>query len=231
MSTQTRSREKKASSEGKQIPPALVNRWKLEGTVYASVATLDQLIRSNERGEVDPEVFHRQMRSHLKSALQARAELEGLGGFSLEKFIAANQLDSDFSHGLSRLKMAEGIETQADKDMDVELVRLNYREITKLPTRAADFVASAIEVVDLLRLGSVATVARLIPLLDDLKSVLQASSSVLGSDYWVLAEVEDWLRFLARQRPNALLDDQSAQRLELQCVRWLNSFRSELKNL
>ncbi|MHA2297604.1 MAG: hypothetical protein ACXAEU_07775 [Candidatus Hodarchaeales archaeon] len=200
--------------------------WELEGTLFSCIATLDKLSLANDQGEVDQDIFSRQLRALLKHAMKTRIFLEEKG-FLFDKFIEVHEIEKKYSRGLSVLKRVEGSEGTEKID---EAVGINYAELKKLPTKAADFVAASIELMDLLRLKAIATVDRIIPLLDELEGVLN-SLPILGEDYWALQEITRWKQSLNKQKPGTILDDKKLDSLELQAVRWLNDFRRKMKDI
>jgi len=202
--------------------------WKLEGELLSGIVTLDFLDKVNERGEIPPEVFHRQIKTLLKGIIQSRIELENIGSFDFEAFITAGNIKRDYINGLNFVQRADGSED--DTGLAESVSKINYTEITKLPAKAADFVATSIELLDLLRLEDIATVDRLLPLLDEIQAVFTAIA-LFGDDFWATKEVSEWIRVLSKRRPGTLLPTELAEKLELQSVRWLNAFRRELKNI
>ena len=117
-----------------------------------------------------------------------------------------------------------------DEAIEEETVKINYEVMAKLPTKVADFVSNSIELTDLIRLQSIATVERLIPLLEDLRKIL-ISAEMFGEDYWVIKEVDSWIKRLYSKEPGSIPDEAELERLEMHVVRWLNDFRRELKNI
>ncbi|MHA1167145.1 MAG: hypothetical protein ACTSP4_04725 [Candidatus Hodarchaeales archaeon] len=208
------------------FPREEMRLWELEGTLFSCIATLDKLCLANEQGEVDQDIYSRQLRSLLKQAMKVRIQLEEKG-FLFDKFAEYAELPDKYPLGLSVLKRVEGSEGTEGVD---DAVGINYGEMKKLPTKAADYVASAIELMDLLRLKAIATVDRILPLLDELEGVLK-SITLFDADYWVLQEISRWKSSLSRMKPGIVLEDKKIEALELQAVRWLNDFRREMKNL
>ena len=83
---------------------------------------------------------------------------------------------------------------------------------------------------DIIRLQSIATVERLIPLLEDLRKIL-LSAKMFGEDYWIIKEVDMWIQRFYAKEAGTIPDNEELERLEMHVVRWLNDFRRELKNL
>jgi hypothetical protein len=218
----------RSSAKTASFPPNLEHLWKLEGELFSCIVTLDFLNQVKERGEIHPEIFHRQMKTLLKGAIKSRIQLESLGSFNFKSFITTQKLANNYPTGLNLLQMAEG--TGGAAELDDTISKINYAEVTKLPTKAADFVATGIELLDLLRLGDIGTVDRLLPLLDEQRAIFSATA-LFGDDFWATKEVDEWIRVLSKRRPGTLLPPELAEKLELQAVRWLNAFRRELKNL
>ncbi|MFX1515561.1 MAG: hypothetical protein ACFFC6_04570 [Promethearchaeota archaeon] len=204
------------------FPPNLAKRWELEGQLYANIGTLDILSRSYEQGELDPNIFHKQHKNLLSLIVSIRAKLAE-SNFNLEDFIRTEKLNQQFPYGLEKLRKTEGTD-------DTPHNRIDYSQIKKLPSIAAEFVANAIELLDLLRLEAIATVDRILPYLDELFSIL-TSSRVYGPNHWVTKDINQWIKWMDHQKPGQLLHKDELAKLELQASRWLSDFRRELNNL
>jgi hypothetical protein len=204
------------------FPSNLSRRWELEGRLYSTIGTLDLLSRTFERGELDPNIFHKQHKNLLTNIVAMRAALEEFN-FDLEEFIQREQINRMFPAGLEKLRITEGSEETGQN-------RIDYSLIKKLPAIAADFVANAIELLDLLHLESIATVDRILPYLDELYAILM-NASVFGENHWVTRDISQWINWMDRQKPGQLITNNELKKLELQVSRWLSGFRRELKNL
>jgi hypothetical protein len=204
------------------FPPNLSKRWELEGDLYAYIGTLDVISQTFEQGELDPNIFHKQHKNLLRKIVATRGELEKFN-FDLEEFIQREDVDKKFPYGLEKLRKTEGHD-------DTTRNRLDYTQIKKLPAIAADFVANAIELMDLLHLEAIATVDRVLPYLDELYAIL-SSISVYGTKHWVTEDINQWIAWMDRQKPGQLLKEDEIRKLELQASRWLSDFRRELKNI
>lgn len=204
------------------FPQTLSKRWELEGQLYASIGTLDLLSRTYDRGELDPNIFHKQHKNLLSTIVSIRAALEGYQ-FDLDEFIRKEELGNKFPYGLRKLRITEGLDENIQD-------RIDYGQIKKLPSIAAEFVANSIELLDLMRLEAIATVDRILPYLDELISIL-TKVSVYGSDHWVTRDIDAWISWMDTQKPGQLLKQDELRKLELQASRWLSDFRRELKNI
>ncbi|MFX0172376.1 MAG: hypothetical protein ACFE9L_10675 [Candidatus Hodarchaeota archaeon] len=204
------------------FPTNLSKRWELEGRLYASIGALDLLSRTYDRGEIDPNIFHKQHKNLLTDIVAVRSKLEQYH-FDLEEFIRQEQIETLFPAGLEKLRITEGTDDNFQN-------RIDYSQIKKLPAIAAEFVANAIELLDLLHLEAIATVDRILPYLDELYAILM-NSSVYGEKHWVTEDIDQWIDWMDRQKPGQLLKQDELKKLELQASRWLSDFRRELKNL
>lgn len=190
-----------------------------EGDLYASIATLDFLtVELTEHATISPDKYRRYLRSLLRSADKAHHALEKLG-IEVPDFIERENLAQHFPKGKEIL----------DKHLKGILVIPSY-DLTQLPRKSATFVSICIELIDLLRLGELARVELLLPLLDDLARVLE-SISFIGGDYWSVKEIREWIKTLELERPATILSENLAGKLELQADRWLRDFKNQLSNI
>ncbi len=190
-----------------------------EGDLYAAIATLDFLtVELTEHATVSPDKYRRYLRSLLRSADKAHHALEKLG-IEVPDFIERENLAQYFPKGKEIL----------DKHLKGILVIPSY-DLTHLPRKSATFVSICIELIDLLRLGELARVELLLPLLDDIARVLE-SISFIGGDYWSVKEIREWIKTLELERPATILSENLAGKLELQADRWLRDFKNQLSNI
>jgi hypothetical protein len=204
------------------FPQSLSRKWELEARLYANIGTLDLLSRTYDRGEIDSATYHKQHKTLLSVIIQARAALEPFN-FDVDKFIEEERIDQSFPSGLAKLRMTEGAE-------DNIINQIDYSQIKKLPTIAAEFVANAIELLDLLHLETIATVDRVLPYLDEIIDIL-TRAPMYGNEHWVTKDISQWIAWMDQQKPGQLLKKNELKKLELQTSRWLSDFRRELQNL
>lgn len=212
-----------------KIPSELESYWKIEGSLYSAIAMLHFYSVAYEKGDVAQEVYSKQLKAHLLEAIQLRFKLEKDKKFNWDKFVKENYLIELFSEGIEKLARVSG-SSDIDAALDEETIKINYQEMKKLPTKAADYVGNAIELMDLIRLQSVATVERLIPLLEDMKKII-ISANIFDVDYWAIREMDLWIDKLYRMPPGSIPSEEELERFEMYVVRWLNDFRRELKNI
>ena len=65
---------------------------------------------------------------------------------------------------------------------------------------------------------------------EDLKKIL-LSAKMFGEDYWIIKEIDAWIKRLYKKEAGTIPEEAELERLEMHVVRWLNDFRRELKNL
>ena len=192
--------------------------FEYEGDVFASVATLNFLtLEYAEHETVPPDKYRRFLRSLLNSIEKAKHELEQLG-IVFTDFLEREELAQHFPKGIDIL------------EKHLHGILIVPRDLTQLPRKSAKFVSTCIELIDLLRLGELARVELLLPLLDDLARVLE-SISFIGDDYWSVKTIREWIKTLELQSPETILNENSARMMELQADRWLRDFNNQLDSL
>ena len=197
----------------------------VEADLFASIATIDTLSKSFARGMVNGPLYKRQLQGLIKDAFKARMKLNQMD-FELSEFIEANNLATKYPSGLQKLELLEGISDIEGEELQV----MPYESLRQLPAQSADYVASSIELIDLLRLRSIARIDMIVPLFEDMIHILPSFPSGEESD-WVVDDVTKWKHSLENLNPDDILDEETATRLEFQAVRWLNDFRRRLKSI
>jgi hypothetical protein len=203
-------------------PQNIAKKWELEAQLFANIGTLDLLSKTYDRGEIDSSTYHKQHKTLLSRIIETRAALEPFN-FDVDRFIEEERIDQSFPAGLAKLRMTEG---SGDGIMN----QIDYSQIKKLPTIAAEFVANSIELLDLLHLETIATVDRILPYLDELLDIL-TRAPMYGDKHWVTEDISQWISWMDQQKPGQLLKKNELKKLELQASRWLADFRRELQNL
>jgi hypothetical protein len=199
----------------------------LEAELFSCIATIDNLSQGFADGILDPGMYRRQLRALIRDAFKARFQLQKLG-FNLEGFLARESIVQKYPYGAEKLRFAEGV-APITIDETVETIAMPFASMKNLPAKSADFVAAAIELIDLLRLGSVARVELIVPNLDDMEAILNDFPGY-GKDSEVVEEMNNWKEMLAAKPPDEVLEEGLIKRLEFEAVRWLNGFRRSLRN-
>lgn len=194
---------------------------KVEADLFAAIATMDQLSKYFDKGLVEETLYRRQLKSCISDVFKARMELEKTG-FDIHKFIEQQDLSEKYPEGLRRLDLAEGLDQNSDS--------IEFKTLKELPVKSADYVANAIELMDLLKLRSVAKVEYIVPLLDDMYDILSKFPSI-DTEYWSIVEIEGWRKELLDEKPSLVLSEERCEKLEFDAARWLNDFRNKLKEL
>ena len=199
----------------------------LEAELFSCIATIDNLSQSFADGILDPGMYRRQLRALIRDAFKARFQLQKKG-FDLEGFLARENVVKKYPYGAEKLRFAEGV-APITIDESVETVAMPFASMKNLPAKSADFVAGAIELIDLLRLVSVARLELIVPNLDDMEAILKDFPGY-GKDSEVVEEINNWKEMLAAKPPDEVLEEGLIKRLEFEAVRWLNGFRRSLRN-
>ncbi len=190
--------------------------------LYAAIATIDRLATHFDRGMVEETLYRRQMKAAISDVFKAQMALEE-HGFTIEDFIKERKLDEKFPEGVKRLNLVQGLEREEDTS-------LSFTKLKDLPVKSADYVANAIELIDVLRLRSIARVEMIVPLLDEMYNIVKEFPN-LGPDHWVAVEIDGWRKALLDESPSMTLPEEDAERLEFEASRWLNEFRSQISKI
>lgn len=193
----------------------------VEADLFAAIATMDKLSKYFDKGLVEETLYRRQLKSCISDVFKARMQLEN-SGFSIQDFVAREDLVAKYPEGMRRLDLMEGHSEDS--------VSLEYKELKELPAKSADYVANAIELLDLLKLKSVARIEFIVPLLDEMHSILSQFPSI-GNDHWTVTEMTGWRSKLIDEKPSKVLSEDECERLEFDGARWLNEFRRVIKEL
>jgi len=203
------------------------SQFELEAELFSCIATIDNLSNSFTDGILDPGMYRRQLRALIRDAFKARFQLQKKG-FDLDSFLAREEIVKKYPYGAEKLRMAEGV-APIPLSESVETFAMPFGEMKSLPAKSADFVAGAIELIDLLRLGSVARVDLIVPNLDEMEDIL-VNYPGFGKGSDIVQEINNWKEMVAAKPPDEVLEEGLIKRLEFEAVRWLNSFRRSLRD-
>lgn len=193
----------------------------IEAELFAAIATMDQLSKYFDKGMVEGTLYKRQLKSCISDVFKSRIQLEKTG-FDIHQFIEREELLEKYPEGLRRLNLVEGL---SNSDEAIE-----FDQLKDLPRKSADYVANAIELIDLLKLRTIAKVEYIIPLLDEMFSIVPNFPKI-GKDHWMVVEIEGWRKNLLGEKPSSVLSEEQCEKLEFDAVRWLNEFRRTLKEI
>jgi ubiquitin-protein ligase len=194
----------------------------LEADLFASIVTLNNLIQGFEDNEIGQIAYRKQLRALLRGIFKARMKLEKVG-FNLEEFVKRENLEERYSKGIRQLRVAEGVET-------ADAISIPFDTLKKMPSKTADFVSSAIELIDLTRLRSVARADLLLADIDEMLHILKTFPSI-PENHWVIGDLNNWRDILSKYKPQDVIKEEDCEKLEFQAARWLNDFRRLLKEL
>ncbi len=197
------------------------NPLEIEADLFAAIATMDKLSKYFDKGLVEETLYRRQLKSCISDVFKSRMLLEQLG-FNIEEFISVQDLKNKYPEGLRRLDLVEGLDGESEG--------IGFKDLKELPAKSADYVANAIELIDLLKLGTVAIVEYIVPPLDEMSDILTKFPN-MGETHWSVVEINGWRKTLLDEQPSKVLPDDQREKLEFDAVRWLNEFRRNLKEL
>ena len=202
------------------------SQLELEAELFSCIATIDNLSQSFADGILDPGMYRRQLRALIRDAFKSRFQLQKMG-FNLDGFLEREDIIKKYPYGAEKLRFAEGVAPIPISEK-VETVAMPFQSMSDLPAKSADFVAGAIELIDLLRLGSVARVELIVPNLDEMEDIIKAYPG-FGNNSEMFKEIQNWKEMLEVKAPDEVLEEGLIKRLEFEAVRWLNSFRRALR--
>ncbi|MCE7741025.1 MAG: hypothetical protein GOP50_01080 [Candidatus Heimdallarchaeota archaeon] len=194
----------------------------LEADLFASIATLNTLIEGYEDNEIEQIAYRKQLRALIRAIFKTRLQLEKIG-FNLEAFLRREGIEKKYPKGIKQLRNAEGVET-------TESVSIPFDTLKKMPSKTADFVSSAIELIDLTRLKSVARADLLLADIDEMLHILKTFPSI-PKDHWAIDDMNNWKDIISKYNPQDVIKEEDCEKLEFQAARWLNDFRRLLKEL
>ncbi|MFX1474245.1 MAG: hypothetical protein ACFFCO_02040 [Promethearchaeota archaeon] len=195
----------------------------LKADLYGSIATLDSIVRKFEEGDLNPTLYKRQLRSLVRDTLTARQLLEAEGS-SWEEFLLEEHIAERFPEASGKLQIGE----QAPQGETP--VELTGQTSAKMAAKAADIVSDLITLIDIAKLGDVARMDLIVPLLDD-AIILLTKYPNFPPDYWILVALKEWRDSLQKRDPRDKLSPEEAKHLEFQSIRWLNDFKRRLREM
>jgi len=194
----------------------------LEADLFAAIATLDALVEGYEDNEIEQIAYRKQLKALIRDIFKTRLQLEKIG-FNQDEFLKREDLEKKYPKGIKQLRSAEGEETE-------DTASIPFDTLKKMPSKTADFVSSAIELIDLTRLKSVARADLLLADIDEMLHILTTFPSI-PKDHWVVSDMNSWKRILSKYNPQEIIKEEDCEKLEFQAARWLNDFRRLLKEL
>jgi len=194
----------------------------LESDLFASIATLNALVEGYEDNEIGQIAYRKQLKALIRDIFKTRLLLEKIG-FNLEAFLSREGLEKKYPKGIKQLKIAEGVETEDTSSIPFDTLK-------KMPSKTADFVSSAIELIDLTRLKSVARADLILADIDEMLHILKTFPSI-PKDHWVVDDMNSWREIISKYNPQDIIKEEDCEKLEFQAARWLNDFRRLLKEI
>ncbi len=203
--------------------PAKSKVPELKAELYGTIATLDSIVEKFEEGDLQPAIYKRQFKSLVRDSLKTRQLLEAEGE-SWDSFVEQEKITTRFPMAIEKLKIGE---RAPEGEKTVELAG---QTSVKIAAKTADIVSDLITLIDIAKLGDVARMSLIVPLLDD-AIILLTKYPNFPPDYWILVGLKDWRNQLQGRDPNVTLPPEEAKQLEFQAVRWLNDFKRRLREM
>ena len=182
------------------------------------VVTLHQISMKLKHGEIDIVAYQRYYQFLAKELIKLYTQLVEKDKINVHEFLA--KYDS-----AEKMNTSVIIKSIISGEQEGDIFSPFQRD---LPEKAADFVTSAIEISDLLRLKTVAKVEFVLPLLDTLKLVTEGYPG-LGKKSDMTQEIVEFIKILEQKNPTELIEGALRENLELNTARWLNKFKIHLK--
>ncbi|MFW9984936.1 MAG: hypothetical protein ACFFDJ_00035 [Candidatus Odinarchaeota archaeon] len=195
----------------------------LKAELYGTIATLDSIVEKYEEGDLSPTLYKRQFKSLVRDTLTTRQLLESEGE-SWDHFVKEEKITERFPVAVEKLQIGE---RAPEGEKSVELAA---QTSVKMAAKTADIVSDLITLIDIAKLGDVAKMNLIVPLLDD-AIILLTKYPNFPPDYWILVALKDWRNQLQERDPNETLSPEEAKQLEFQAVRWLNDFKRRLREM
>ncbi len=195
----------------------------LKAELYGTIATLDSIVQKFEEGDLSPTLYKRQLRSLVRDTLTSRQLLESEGA-SWDGFLKEEQIADKFPVAIDKLQ----IEERAPQGE--ETIQLTAQVSAKMAAKAADIVSDLITLIDIAKLGEIAKMNLIVPLIDD-AIILLTKYPNFPPEYWILVALKEWRNQLQDRDPHDTLTTEEAKQLEFQAVRWLNDFKRRLREM
>ncbi len=195
----------------------------LKAELYGTIATLDSIVQKFEEGDLSPTLYKRQLRSLVRDTLTSRQLLESEGA-SWDGFLKEEQIADKFPVAIDKLQIGERA------PQGEETIQLTAQVSAKMAAKAADIVSDLITLIDIAKLGEIAKMNLIVPLIDD-AIILLTKYPNFPPEYWILIALKEWRNQLQDRDPHDTLTTEEAKQLEFQAVRWLNDFKRRLREM
>ena len=132
----------------------------LKAELYGTIATLDSIVEKYEEGDLSPTLYKRQFKSLVRDTLTTRQLLESEGE-SWDHFVKEEKITERFPVAVEKLQIGE---RAPEGEKSVELAA---QTSVKMAAKTADIVSDLITLIDIAKLGDVAKMNLIVPLLDE----------------------------------------------------------------
>jgi len=195
-----------------------------EAEVYACIATLNSLIYNFEKGNIDMSTYKRQVQSLIEDIMKSKVKLESTG-ISMEEFLREEEIVEQYPFACEKFQFLESPETL---ESFIESLAVTKADVA---SGTAEIVTNLITLCDYTKLGGdMARVESLLPLVDELLSLLQ-NFPTTRKDYWGLDLLREWHKRLSSLPYDTVLAPDQTKRLETDAVRLFNDFKRRLREI
>jgi hypothetical protein len=195
-----------------------------EAELYACIATLNSLIYNFEKGNLDVSTYKRQVQSLIEDILKWKVKLEGTG-ITMEEFLREEAIVETYPYASEKFRLLESPETL---ESFIESLAVTKAEVA---SGTAEIVTNLITLCDYTKLGGdMAKVELLLPLVDDLLSLLKDFPTT-HNDYWGLVMLRQWRERLSSQPYDSVLPPDQTKRLEADALRLFSDFKKRLREI
>nr|MDO8099291.1 hypothetical protein [Candidatus Njordarchaeota archaeon] len=195
-----------------------------EAELYACIATLNSLIYNFEKGNIDVSTYKRQVQSLIEDIMKSKVKLESTG-ISMEEFLIEEEIVEQYPFACEKFQLLESPETL---ESFIESLAVTKADVA---SGTAEIVTNLITLCDYTKLGGdMARVETLLPLVDELLSLLQKFPTT-RKDYWGLDLLREWHKQLSSLPYDAVLTPDRTKRLETDSVRLFNDFKRRLREI
>nr|MDO8135718.1 hypothetical protein [Candidatus Njordarchaeum guaymaensis] len=195
-----------------------------EAELYACIATLNSLVNNFERGNIDVSTYKRQVQSLIEDIMKSKVKLESTG-ISMEEFLREEGIVEQYPFACEKFQLLESPETL---ESFIESLAVTKADVA---SGTAEIVTNLITLCDYTKLGGdMARVESLLPLVDELLSLLQ-NFPTTRKDYWGLSLLGDWHKRLSSLPYDAVLAPDQTKKLETDAVRLFNDFKRRLREI
>jgi hypothetical protein len=215
----------KETSSAKVIKRKLTpEQLECEAELYACIATLNSLIYNFEKGNIDVSTYKRQVQSLIEDIMKSKVKLESTG-ISMEGFLREEEIVGQYPFACEKFRL---LESPVTLESFIESLAVTKADVA---SGTAEIVTNLITLCDYTKLGGdMARVESLLPIVDELLSLLQ-NFPTTRKDYWGLDLLKEWHKRLSSLPYDSALTPDDTKKLETDAVRLFSDFKRRLREV